>query len=96
MKTRERNYILIKKACNNNRGCGEFPYFGARYPDATCIEGLLWDLDSSEADGLLYSGGDDVCPFCNTLEFIRDHHLDRGFALKQVTDWIIQLRRKYT
>ena len=25
--------------------CPEFPYFGARYPDARCIDGLLHDMD---------------------------------------------------
>jgi hypothetical protein len=25
--------------------CPEFPFFGASYPDARCINGYLWDLD---------------------------------------------------
>jgi hypothetical protein len=45
-------------------GCPEFPFFGAKYPDARCIDGYLWDLDSYE-DGLLTQGGEVPCPFCN-------------------------------
>lgn len=51
-------------------GCGEeFPWFGAHYPDARCIDGYLWDLDAYE-DGMLTSGGDDPCPYCNAREFL--------------------------
>jgi hypothetical protein len=50
--------------------CPEFPHFGARYPDAQCHNGFLWDLDSSEEDGRLHSGGDDPCPFCNTEAYL--------------------------
>lgn len=49
--------------------CPEFPFFGATYPDATCIDGYLWDLDSNEG-GCLMVGGDVPCPFCNTDEFL--------------------------
>lgn len=50
--------------------CGhEFPHFGASYPDAGCIDGRLWDLDSYD-DGFLTQGGDDPCPWCNTEEYI--------------------------
>ena len=52
----------MAKGCRN-----EFPYFGASYPDAHCINGYLWDLDS-EMDGELTSGGEVPCPFCNTEE----------------------------
>lgn len=34
----------------------EFPHFGASYPDAHCIDGYLWDMDSYE-DGCYTSGG---------------------------------------
>lgn len=50
--------------------CGyEGPHFGAHYPDAQCIDGALWDLDSYE-DGYLTSGGDRPCPACNTREYL--------------------------
>lgn len=52
--------------------CPEFPYFGARYPDACCIDGYLWDLDKFE-DGKLYGGGEEPCPFCNTELFIEQN-----------------------
>lgn len=55
---------------NKHLGCNyEAPTFGARYPDGTCIDGYMWDLDSGDADGLS-SGGDIPCPFCNTAEHI--------------------------
>ena len=51
-------------------GCGiEFPHFGAYYPDAVCIDGYLWDLDSGDKDGLTI-GGDDPCPVCNKDEWL--------------------------
>lgn len=52
-------------------GCNyHAPTFGARYPDGTCIDGYMWDLDSGDGD-MLDSGGDQPCPWCNTLEFLR-------------------------
>lgn len=52
-------------------GCNyHAPTFGARYPDGTCIDGYMWDLDSGDGD-MLTSGGDQPCPWCNTLEFLR-------------------------
>lgn len=52
--------------------CGyEGSHFGANYPDAACIDGYLWDLDScDEAGGPLSSGGDIGCPCCNTREYV--------------------------
>lgn len=49
--------------------CPEFPHFGASYPDARCIEGYLYDLDSLEGD-FLTVGGDDPCPYCNPSDYI--------------------------
>jgi hypothetical protein len=55
-------------------GCGyEGSHFGAPYPDACCIDGYLWDLDScDEPGGSLYRGGDVACPCCNTREYVED------------------------
>lgn len=52
--------------------CGyEGAHFGARYPDATCIDGDLWDLDScDEPGGPLHNGGDIPCPACNTQAYV--------------------------
>ena len=52
-------------------GCIQFPHFGAHYPDACCIDGYLWDLDSGDSDGLT-SGGDDPCPTCHAKSYIKD------------------------
>ena len=57
-------------------------YFGASYPDATCIDGYLWDLDSNDTEGLLTIGGDDACPQCNHEEWIddfKDEVIERGY-----------------
>ncbi|EWS54327.1 hypothetical protein X551_02868 [Methylibium sp. T29] len=56
-------------------GCNyEAPTFGARYPDGSCYEGYMWDLDScDEPGGPLRHGGDQPCPWCNTVEFIEWH-----------------------
>jgi hypothetical protein len=57
-------------------GCNyEAPTFGAHYPDGTCIDGFMWDLDSGDDRGLT-GGGDIPCPWCNTAEHIdyNDHH----------------------
>jgi hypothetical protein len=53
--------------------CPEIPFFGANYPDACCIAGYLWDLDSCDvAGGPLGHGGDDPCPFCHAKEYLKD------------------------
>jgi hypothetical protein len=60
-------------------GCTfEGPMFGACYPDATCIDGYLWDLDSCDEEGNLYGGGDIPCPHCNTREYVE--YLDKSFS----------------
>lgn len=47
------------------------PFFGAPYPDACCIDGYLWDLDScSVPGGPLCCGGETACPQCNTISFL--------------------------
>lgn len=50
--------------------CPEFPYFGASYPDACCIDGYLYDMDDSDPDGCLCQMHEKhPCPFCNWDEF---------------------------
>lgn len=58
-----------------NQQCPEFPFFGASYPDARCVDGELWDLDKCDENGLYSSGDNPPCPFCNTDAFI-DYHTD--------------------
>jgi hypothetical protein len=54
------------------KDCPEFPFFGARYPDARCVDGKLYDLDKCDGNGNLYEPGDDwPCPFCQTEAFIK-------------------------
>lgn len=53
--------------------CPEFPYFGASYPDARCVDGYLWDLDKCDDNGLYSNGDNPPCPFCNTESFINYH-----------------------
>lgn len=64
-------------------GCNyEAPTFGGHYPDGTCIDGYMWDLDScDEPGGPLTNGGDEPCPWCNTLEYLLWHgHAPSGNA----------------
>lgn len=72
--------------------CPEFPFFGARYPDATCIDGFLWDLDHVGDDGLLYGGGEEPCPFCNTESYIESHwdeYMNEEFDYDEATSDMI-------
>lgn len=73
----------------------EFPHFGASYPDAHCIDGYLYDMDSYE-DGAYTIGGDDPCPFCNTEEWLKDV-LDDGIfkTREEALQWVEKMRKKY-
>ena len=54
-----------------NSQCPEFPFFGANYPDARCVDGELYDLDNCDINGNLYRPGDyNPCPFCRSKEFM--------------------------
>ena len=66
--------------------CPEFPFFGATYPDARCIDGNLYDLDDCDYVGNLYDYGDyNPCPFCRKNEFIELHGVDTYNAVIQWT-----------
>jgi len=80
----------------DKKQCPEFPHFGARYPDARCIDGYLWDLDSDENGGLTH-GGDDPCPFCNTEAYIEFRIGDDGESptRAEIEKSIEMLRLKY-
>lgn len=81
---------------SEKKGCGiEFPHFGASYPDARCIDGYLWDMDSYE-DGFFTIGGDDPCPFCNTEEWLKDVIDDEIFETREeAIAWVEKMREKY-
>lgn len=76
--------------------CPEFPHFGASYPDARCIDGYLWDLDSDN-DGFFTHGGDVPCPFCNTEAY--KEYLTGDYDTDEEREKIIKhidfLNRKY-
>lgn len=80
---------------SNKQQCPEFPYFGARYPDAICIDGFLWDLDSDDGEGSLTHGGDVPCPFCNTEAAIEYHDDGEVGTKERVTSEIQKLKEKY-
>lgn len=60
---------------NKKLGCNyQGSHFGAFYDDACCVDGYLWDLDSSftAIDGRQYLdiGGDMPCPSCNAKKYV--------------------------
>lgn len=76
--------------------CPEFPFFGAQYPDARCIDGQLYDLDKCDDLGRLYQMGEYwPCPFCNTEAFIKQFAEYRGMRYKDVRNMVKKLKEKY-
>lgn len=69
---------------DSNKQCPEFPFFGASYPDARCIDGYLWDLDKVNEKGEFYGEGETPCPFCNTKAFIE-------YDPFSIADWASEL-----
>ncbi len=72
-----------------NKTCGyEGSHFGAAYSDAMCVNGLLWDMDSIDDEGMLTSGGDMPCPQCNTEAYLRDaaQDLNEGISGNNTTN----------
>lgn len=73
----------------------EFPHFGASYPDAHCINGYLWDMDSYE-NGCYTIGGDDPCPFCNTEVWLKTVLDNEEFASREeALEWVEKMREKW-
>jgi len=87
----------MSKRAEKLLGCGiEFPHFGASYPDAKCIDGYLWDLDSCDCDGNLTNGGEDPCPFCNTEKWLKEALDDEAFASREdALAWVDKMRKRY-
>ena len=77
-------------------GCGiEIPYFGANYPDAVCIDGYLWDLDSGDERGLTI-GGDEPCPVCNTKAWLERVMENEEFESQEnALAYVEQLKERY-
>lgn len=79
-----------------NKGCGiEFPFFGAAYPDAVCIEGYLWDMDSCDGNSY-FIGGDIPCPVCNTEEWLELVLENESFqSREEALEYVEKLKKKY-
>ena len=80
----------------NKKGCGvEIPMFGATYPDAVCLDGYLYDMDSWDGKSY-FIGGDIPCPICNTEEFI-ELFLENGEFEneEEALKYIENIKRKY-
>lgn len=82
---------------NKTKPCPEIPYFGAAYPDARCIDGVLYDLDNCDEHGNPYERGEEEpCPFCKTEDWIEKHlEDDAGKTREYLADHVIKLREKY-
>lgn len=78
------------------KGCGiEFPYFGANYPDAVCIDGYLWDMDSWDGNGY-FIGGDEPCPICNKDKWLKLMLENGSFENEaEALNWRDKLIKKY-
>lgn len=75
--------------------CPEFPYFGAKYPDARCINGQLYDLDRCDENGNLYEMHEyHPCPFCNTDEFLKEQE-DNEADMDKVRQWMEGVKKRY-
>ena len=76
--------------------CPEFPYFGAHYPDARCIDGYLHDMDKCDENGNLYVMSEShPCPFCNEAEFMQDQK-DNEEDLDKVRQWMKAIKERYS
>lgn len=82
---------------NNRTNCPEFPYFGASYPDARCVDGVLHDLNKCDDNGNLYvNDNDDPCPFCRAQEYIDTHvDVENGITREQLEKHIKFLQERY-
>ena len=74
--------------------CPEFPFFGAPYPDARCIDGYLYDLDDCDDYGNLYEPAEKIpCPFCNKEEFFKEFDCDNEDSMGKevyvsIVNWV--------
>lgn len=89
---------------DNKNQCPEFPFFGAAYPDATCIDGVLYDLDDCNDDGTLNEKDNTPCPFCCTEAFLEsqigeadDYETPEEFQEEKdkIYAWMESIKRLY-
>lgn len=76
------------------KGCGiAFPLW-ARYPDAKCIDGLLYDMDSWDDDLQEYtSRWDEMCPVCHPEYWLES--CETEYERKRYLEWIEGLKKTY-
>jgi len=98
MKRRTLNYLLMRrcvKLAKLHKTCIEFPAFGARYPDATCIDGQLYDLDKCDGEGNLYEPGEYIpCPVCRAKEYV-NYLFESGYSRAWTHKHIIYIFKRY-
>jgi hypothetical protein len=81
---------------DNIKNCPDFPFFGAHYPDASCINGKLYDLDDCDDDKNLYEPTEDwPCPFCRTEAFIKQYAEYSGIKYKDARAKVKKLKEDY-
>lgn len=77
------------------KNCPEFPFFGAKYPDARCVDGYLYDMDNCNDEGQVYLTGEEhPCPFCNTEKFTEEQK-DNEQDLEKVSKWMESVMERY-
>lgn len=75
-----------------DKQCPEFPFFGASYPDARCVDGLLCDLDDCDENGNLYLPREEIpCPFCRQKDFMECYDMTE----EEFEAFITPLRERY-
>lgn len=85
----------VSSSAEKLRQCPEFPYFGATYPDARCIDGALHDMDRCDDNGNLYEMFEYCpCPFCNKAEFVKEMK-ENDADMEKVEEWIKETLKKY-
>ena len=76
--------------------CGTFPFFGATYPDAICINGGLHDADDCDDNGRIYLKDEDFpCPFCRGEDYVRWASAYYSISWKKARELKNHLREKY-
>lgn len=83
---------IVGNIHDNSEQCPEFPYFGASYPDARCVDGILHDLDDCDENGNLYVPTEKVpCPFCRPKDFMEYNSMTE----EEFEEYITPLRERY-
>ena len=74
--------------------CPEFPFFGAWYNDACCIDGYLHDLDDCDGEGNVYLNDEQhPCPFCNEKEYLDGNFNDVDKRSADYKQWLVRFKQ---